>query len=1499
MCCSARCSFFAILGLVAAFAGCSENAPTATLRQPLISDELHAGGTTGFLFLPPMVPRPAPFGDVVVDANPTVRVDHIDPSTGAVIRTIATFTRDSGPVRERVRLKLRDHACDSDDDDGDTDPQGYYVARWHTRDDPNVTHDGIYRVRVLVPGGRELGFADVDIVRNRQEYKSVDRDEYVPLINGRTLRIKFRIDRPAVDLDGDGKLDWVDNCPDTPNPDQADSNGDGVGDACSGAATPTGNNVAVQPADDSTGTSPVTLVFANVVESGRTSVVVTGTGPQPPRGYYLGSPHRYYDLSTTAQFAGVVVVCIDYSDVAYLRPSHLRLFHFENGAWAHVTTSLDTTAHVICGSVTSFSDFAVFEDAPEGTVVATYPTGNSPMGFAIDGQNNLWIANHFDNGGQGAITKLSQDGSSTESFFVAPYPIAIAIAPSGHAWAAHFTDPGVVTKLDSSGNVVFTTIAGSGSKAIAIDGAGTVWVANGSSGDVTRISSDGTSVTHHAVDGSPQGVAIDLAGNVWVASWGVAYLTQLSTTGQFLNTYDVGADSNPEPTAVAVDSMGNIWVVNQGEESVTKLDAIGNHLWTTAVGSQPAMIVTDAQGNGWIGNGSNDVSKLSPSGDLIDTFALSDTPAGVAIDSQGAVWVTLQNSEEIVRLATEPPPNPACIDDTDCAPLSTACAASTCSPATGLCEATPAAAGAPCADDGNTCTTDLCDGAGSCLHAAGNAGAVCRESTGSCDLAATCSGTSMTCPPNAPTANHTPVANAGGPYSVNLGLGVSLNGAGSSDPDASCGDTIQSYSWVIANGTPSAINLSGVGPSLTSVQVSALGAGVFPVLLTVSDSFGASSNANTTLTIQPGCTLVQCPAASGPCKVAGTCDPATAICNPETNAPDNTPCPDDGNPCTADLCNAGVCTHSALPSTPQVIRTIPVAPGPYEVAVNPSTHRAYVVTSAIDSVSVIDTLTDTVTGAIAIPQASMIGINEVTDRIYVTSVAGQTQHQMYVVNGTLGDPAYNTIIDTITPGSELNNGNGIDVNPDTNRIYAPTWATFGEAGTLKVLDGATNTVLATIGVGQKAMSAAVNQATNQIYVALNHDPQLTKIDGTTHAVSPGPVVGATPAWIGIDSVINRLFVHREAIDNSLGEMIVVNGANDAVITTIPLPNGHGRVAVDETTHRVYVVSSVSNVLSIIDGALGSVTENQVVASIPVGANPFGVGFDSGARKAYVSSYSEDKVYVVADAFCERKIVFATMRDGNAEIYSMNANGSGQTRLTNNPWSDNYPSWSPDGTKIAFVADVGGGSTPQEIYVMNADGSAQTRLTDNTSGDNNPRWSPDGTKIVFQSLRFGNAEITVMNADGSGVVRLTNDPAEPTNPAYYDDQPDWSPDGTKIVFTRGFQIHVMNADGSAQTQLTTAGMNGHPRWSPDGSEIAFDSDRDGNLEIYVMNANGSGQGRLTTNSVEDSWPSWSPDGTRFVFLSYRAGNAEIYTMNADGTNPARLTNQPAFDGPASW
>jgi TolB protein len=171
-----------------------------------------------------------------------------------------------------------------------------------------------------------------------------------------------------------------------------------------------------------------------------------------------------------------------------------------------------------------------------------------------------------------------------------------------------------------------------------------------------------------------------------------------------------------------------------------------------------------------------------------------------------------------------------------------------------------------------------------------------------------------------------------------------------------------------------------------------------------------------------------------------------------------------------------------------------------------------------------------------------------------------------------------------------------------------------------------------------------------------------------------------------------------------------------------------------------------------------------------------------------------------------KVTFASTRDGNMEIYSCDADGTGLKRLTSTKAIDTSPCWSPNGYQIAFTSDRGG--SPQ-IYVMDADGANTRRLTFEGNYQDSPAWSPKGDKIAYMSMSGGTFEIWTIQPDGSNPVQVTTNAGSNEYPA-------WSPDGAFIAFSchigNKTDIYTIKADGTHVRKITSSGNAKMPDWS---------------------------------------------------------------------------------------
>lgn len=275
-----------------------------------------------------------------------------------------------------------------------------------------------------------------------------------------------------------------------------------------------------------------------------------------------------------------------------------------------------------------------------------------------------------------------------------------------------------------------------------------------------------------------------------------------------------------------------------------------------------------------------------------------------------------------------------------------------------------------------------------------------------------------------------------------------------------------------------------------------------------------------------------------------------------------------------------------------------------------------------------------------------------------------------------------------------------------------------------------------------------------------------------------------------------------------------------------------------------------------------------------------------------------------------KIVFSSDRDGNREIYVMEADGSGQRRLTSNSSADDNPAWSPDGRRIAFISEISADS--YDIKLMDPDGTNMAKLhsvvRDTRSGSVCGRvalaWSPDGQRIAFAE----NGDL--YSIDASGVfppLRLTHHP-------YCDSEPAWSPDGQTIAFVRGYNFQVPNwSTYVSQIHLIPASGRGRVRtvfgvgyisfavsaaWSPDGELIVYGFS---DAEHYVLRSGRGIGGHVNLSLIPGVlYARWSPDGDKLVFarFNFTTATSGIWTVKSDGVGAQTLLSLEGDYNP-SW
>ena len=271
-------------------------------------------------------------------------------------------------------------------------------------------------------------------------------------------------------------------------------------------------------------------------------------------------------------------------------------------------------------------------------------------------------------------------------------------------------------------------------------------------------------------------------------------------------------------------------------------------------------------------------------------------------------------------------------------------------------------------------------------------------------------------------------------------------------------------------------------------------------------------------------------------------------------------------------------------------------------------------------------------------------------------------------------------------------------------------------------------------------------------------------------------------------------------------------------------------------------------------------------------------------KNYIASWSSD---------C-RKILFYSDRNGNWDIFRINADGTELQQITHSPFNEREPSWHPQKNAYAFSSDSLG---EQRIFIHDFDDDSNALLSVGSGGHTSPSWSHDGKHIAYLSEKDNQWSLLIQGVGDSTTVIAYSGNTYPGRPA-------WSPSGKEVIYSVAVDgietLHLANLDGSlAKTYVPGFNSCGNAAISPDGTHIVFDAHSedvldsgDGKWEIYKMKISDRSIVRLTNNTKDDWGARWSPDGTKIAFLGAGLNNTgyELFVMNADGSGIVQLTSK---------
>lgn len=243
-----------------------------------------------------------------------------------------------------------------------------------------------------------------------------------------------------------------------------------------------------------------------------------------------------------------------------------------------------------------------------------------------------------------------------------------------------------------------------------------------------------------------------------------------------------------------------------------------------------------------------------------------------------------------------------------------------------------------------------------------------------------------------------------------------------------------------------------------------------------------------------------------------------------------------------------------------------------------------------------------------------------------------------------------------------------------------------------------------------------------------------------------------------------------------------------------------------------------------------------------------------------------------------RIAFISKKRSQADIYTINYDGSEIKNVTSHESIVVGPRWSPDGRYLAFTSYRDG---PPEGYIRDLKNGTDKKVASFDGLNLCGSFSPDGNKLLLTLSKDGNEEIYVLEIDTMKLTRITHNYS-------IDVSPTWSPDGKRIAFVSNRsgspQIFIMDADGNNTKRITFEGnYNTSPSWSPRGGRIAYEGLINSKFQIFSIDEEGNNLLQLTFDNAKNEYPSWSPSGRQIVYSSKINSKNKICIMNANGLN----------------